>query len=146
MRFQEGSKEIIELLRLSEPAESAGTLLYALNRLKVKIPLMILCNLILYGSFEARQEALGFIECGEFDIDLAEIRETKRKLEAVEKSVNEEKRYAVRHALLYLNSLVWRQSPQACGAFSALRSSSSCPKTYLRVDQFNGGGSLSLFR
>ena len=38
---------------------------------------------------------------------------------------------------------VWRQSPQACGAFSALRSSYSCPKTYLRMDQFRGGGSPS---
>jgi hypothetical protein len=26
-----------------------------------------------------------------------------------------------------------------------LRSSSSCPKTYLRVDQFNGGGSPPIF-
>src|SRR5262249_39942848 len=55
---------LIEVLSKPETKNSRGTLLYALEEVRGTAPLNLLADIILFDTYEARQEALRFITSG----------------------------------------------------------------------------------
>lgn len=83
MRAPKAAQALIEMLDKPEGPRQGGTLLYALEEIKGKAPLRILVNIILSGSYEARQEALGLIESGLVKFNQTELRNAAARLRSV---------------------------------------------------------------
>lgn len=55
---------IIDVLHRPDVAKASGTLIYAVDELGASIPLSVLARLLERGSYEARSQALSFLEEG----------------------------------------------------------------------------------
>ena len=59
--------KIVDVLRRPGFAKSSGTLLFALNEIQASLPLSVLMQVVVEGSFESRNQAMFFLEEGRFD-------------------------------------------------------------------------------
>lgn len=103
MRAEAVQDKLIELLTRSDSEGSRGTLLYALDELSATIPLTVLTHLIEGSSYEAREEALGFLDRGRFRADDNELSAAKLSLEVLSRSRHQERSTAAATALALLN-------------------------------------------
>jgi HEAT repeat protein len=78
MKVTTAKDELVKLLSRDATKYSRGSLLYALEEMKAQIPLTVLADIIAGDDYEAREEALRFLEHQKYD--LAELRRTKQKL------------------------------------------------------------------
>jgi DNA-binding protein HU-beta len=73
---------LIEVLSKPETKNSRGTLLYALEEVSGKAPLNLLADIILFDTYEARQEALRFIASGNIKATQPELSKVLRIFES----------------------------------------------------------------
>ncbi len=74
-------------------------MLYSLEQLKVNVPLLILADVIVNDSYEAREEALAFIAGNHFECSADEFAGAKAKLETAAISADPERLQAIQRAL-----------------------------------------------
>lgn len=110
MRAPNAVSSIVEVLRESSMADSAGTLLFALGELNALVPLDVVVNIIEHGSFESRAEALIAMEEGRTTaIGAAKAREAHSTLKRFSEDGSEEERAeAAKEALGYLERAINR--------------------------------------
>ena len=106
MKVTTAKDELIKLLSRNETKNSRGSLLYALEEMNAEIPLSVLADIIAGNEYEAREEALRFLEHQEYDT--AEIRRTKQKLKRSLGS-NKEQAEAISTAVNYLSKPLIRK-------------------------------------
>jgi hypothetical protein len=94
--------KLVDVLKRPDTEGCRGTILYALDELGGDLPLSLLVDLIAQDSYEAREEALGFLASGkvEYDEDRYEMRQ---KLMTALESADEEKAHAVNTAIQYMS-------------------------------------------
>ncbi len=63
----QNTMKIVDVLRRKDVARSSGSLLFVLNEINATLPLSVLMQVVEYGSFEARNQAMFFLEDGRFD-------------------------------------------------------------------------------
>src|ERR1700730_242412 len=90
---------IINVLTRSSTIGSRGTLLYALEQLRGNVPVLTLTAIIAHYSYEAREEALGFIANNRFESSPDELAASRAKLETAAVSADAERLQAIRRAL-----------------------------------------------
>jgi hypothetical protein len=90
---------IINVLTRSSTTGSRGTLLYALEQLRVNVPLLTLAEIIVNDSYEAREEAVGLISNDRFECSPDELADSKAKLETAAVSADAERLQTIRRAL-----------------------------------------------
>ena len=95
---------IVDVLRRADLAEVSGTLLFALNEIDASIPLGIIVDVIENGSFEARNQAMFFLEEHRFiDADSVYIEGMITHLSKLMESKDEEQAEAAEFAKYYLS-------------------------------------------
>ena len=99
LRADGASDALIALLARPDTRGSRGTLLYALDQLGAKVPLRVLGEIIVDESYEAREEALAFIEHDRVEYSAEELARVKLRLQTVGKSADAERLQAIRRAL-----------------------------------------------
>lgn len=97
MNASQEADVLVQLLKDPKTRKSGGTLLYALQEIGKKVPLKILIDVILDGSYEAQQEALCLLFGG--DYTQTELSEGKRKLRSSLGSLNKERAELIKRAL-----------------------------------------------
>jgi HEAT repeat protein len=102
LRALSAKDALVNLLTRPETTGSRGTLLYALEQLKVDVPLPILAEIILDESYEARDEALGLIAQQRIECSAEELEHARARLEAAHVQADDERSQAIRRALEYL--------------------------------------------
>jgi hypothetical protein len=102
MRATDARGSLIDTLRRAETRGHRGTILYALDELGANLPLSLLADIIAGDSYEAREEALGFLASGRVDHD-ADPRQVERTLRLALKEADEERSHAIGEALGYLS-------------------------------------------
>jgi nucleoid DNA-binding protein len=110
MRIPTAAQVLIEILDKPENRKQSGTLLYALEEIKAKVPLRTLVNIILEGSFEARQEAIDLIESRLVKSTETEIHQSVDGLKRATPS-DKEQAASISRALKAISSL---HRPKAC--------------------------------
>jgi HEAT repeat protein len=105
MRAVSAKEKLVELLTRTDTQPSRGTLLYALDELGAKIPIRALTALIAEGSYEAREEALGFLSRSKFEATDGDLRLARRELERVSDSRDAERADAAKAGLEILKSI-----------------------------------------
>jgi DNA-binding protein HU-beta len=111
---------ILELLTDAKTQSSRGTLLYALEEMGEKVPLGILMNILLTGTYEARQEALDLIGAGKTTFTEDELPAAEDKLRSSLTSLNGEQRESIQEALQMLSDLA-NKTDLASGATVTLK-------------------------
>ncbi len=104
LRARSAKDRLIDLLARPETRGSRGTLLYALEQLGANVPLPILAEIIADESYEAREEALGFIACNRIECSAEEFARSKEKLEGAIAAADPDRIEAVQRALEYLRT------------------------------------------
>ena len=104
LRALSAKDALVNLLTRPETTGSRGTLLYALEQLKADVPLPILAEIILDGSYEAREEALGLIAQHRIECSDEEFKRARARLEAARVQADDERSQAIRRALEYLTA------------------------------------------
>ncbi|HEX8663489.1 MAG TPA: hypothetical protein VF744_05620 [Beijerinckiaceae bacterium] len=105
MRAASAHGKLVELLTRADTQPSRGTLLYALDELGAKLPIRALTALIAEGSYEAREEALGFLARSRFEASDDDLRLAQRELEKVLGSRDAERADAAKAGLEILKSI-----------------------------------------
>ena len=105
---------LVHLLTDPKTENSRGTLLYALEEIGKKVPLDTLVDLILRGSYEARQEALQLLASGRTTFSQTEVRKAKEKLQGSSSS-DEEDSEVIQKAIKAIHNL--QDSPTTRGSF-----------------------------
>lgn len=103
LSIRDAAPIIISVISRSDVIRSSGTLLFALNELNASIPLDLIVSIIEVSSFEARAEALTFME----EIRVTPYKDADRveaahRLKAVQKNSDLERADAASLALDYL--------------------------------------------
>lgn len=102
--FNQTTMRIVDVLRRADLAEVSGTLLFALNEIDASIPLDIIVNVIENGSFEARNQAMFFLEEHRFiDSEPVYIKAMMTRLSKLIESKDEEQAEAAEFAKYYLS-------------------------------------------
>jgi HEAT repeat protein len=114
---------ILEVLKRPDTKGARGTLLYALDEMQAKVPLLVLIGLILEDDYEAREEALGLLLKNRAEFSGNELYEALRQLEMALLNIGDdsERKDAVKAAREHLD----KATPVALHA---------------RVDVVRGGG------
>jgi Uncharacterized protein conserved in bacteria (DUF2188) len=105
MRAPNAANVLIKMLDRPETRNSRGTLLYALEEIEGKVPIGILVDTIVGGSYEARQEAVRFITSRNVKFNETELRDAINKLRALSPS-NEEHVDSIKRILAEISILV----------------------------------------
>jgi HEAT repeat protein len=103
MRMKRAKDKLIDVLKRPDTKGYRGTILYALDELGVNLPLSLLVDLLIQDTYEAREEALGFLGSGKIDCD-EDLNRLRQKLRASLQSADEERSHAVNTALQYLSA------------------------------------------
>jgi hypothetical protein len=111
-----GAKEaLINLLKRPDTKGSRGTLLYALEQLGASLPLLLLADIIVDESYEAREEALAFIANNRIEFSPEEFGRAKARLADAAASADAERLQAIQQALGYLKATSGARSRRAAG-------------------------------
>lgn len=102
MRAQNAKEPLISLLTRPETKGARGTLLYALEQLRADVPIAILAEIIATESYEAREEALGFIVRGRIDSSMPDLARARGTLETARAEADSERAGAIRKALEHM--------------------------------------------
>ena len=99
-------KNIVDVLRRKDIVKSSGTLLFALNEINASIPLNVLMEIVELGSFEARNQAMFFLEEGRFEpVDLPSLEDAvshlDKLIEVENPEIVEAADFAREHLLTY---------------------------------------------
>jgi hypothetical protein len=105
MRAASAKEKLVELLTRADTQPSRGTLLYALDELGAKIPIRVLTAVVVEGSYEAREEALGFLARSKFEASDGDLGLAQRELEKVSSSRDVERADAAKAGLEILKSV-----------------------------------------
>jgi len=110
MKVTTAKDELIKLLARDATKYSRGSLLYALEEMNAEIPLTVLADIIASDDYEAREEALRFLERQKHDA--AELRRMKQKLKRSLGS-NREQAEAISTAVNYLSNRLIQKNKSA---------------------------------
>jgi nucleoid DNA-binding protein len=116
MRPPNAAKVLIEVLSKPESENSRGTLLYALEEVRGKAPLKLLVDIILSGTYEARQEATGLIASGTFTSTRSELHKIIESLKA-SSFADEEQASAIKDAIASISRLTRKRTSYSFNQF-----------------------------
>jgi HEAT repeat protein len=104
LRAHDAKERLIDLLLRADTAGARGTLLFALEQLGADVPLPTLVRIIMEDAYEAREEALSFIETGRIEYTPEDLAHCENMLEGASAAADGERLQAFRRALRYLQS------------------------------------------
>jgi len=107
LNSNDAKEALLHLLIRKDTKKSRGTLLYALDEAGASIPIDILTQVITTSRFEAREEAVRFLEARKVVWKPQKLKESIRKLQRMTASRNIERSQVAKKAL-YLTSALSR--------------------------------------
>ena len=118
MRAPNAANVLVELLSKPETQNSRGTLLYALEEVRGKAPLKLLIDIILSGTYEAREEANHLIASRNFKYTQPELLKELARLEASSPS-DDEQASSIKEVAATISSLHHEKKRSSKATFSS---------------------------